>query len=173
VYLLRENDIATVLVQEGLDEAPPVVVGEGAVGVVIATGKSRIVEGSPQPAGTLESPLAVIPLRVRERVLGAIVVVSVFESAGLRSTTSSSICSARRRGSRWSRPGSSPTSATRAVCSSISTRCSAAAPPRSPPSPFRHRPRAALHPRALHPPLLHPPVRHPPLPHPLPLPRLP
>jgi nitrate/nitrite-specific signal transduction histidine kinase len=79
VYLLRENDIATVLVQEGLDDAPEVVVGEGAIGQAIAAGKSRIVEGSPQPAGTLESPLAVVPLRVRERVLGAIVVVSVFE----------------------------------------------------------------------------------------------
>jgi GAF domain-containing protein len=38
-----------------------------------------VVEGFPQPPGSLDSPLAVIPMRVRERVLGAIVVCSVFE----------------------------------------------------------------------------------------------
>lgn len=79
IFVLREPDRASVLVAEGIDTSVVVQVGEGAIGTAIATGRSRIVEGPPQPPGTLESPLAVIPLRVRERVLGAIVVVSVFE----------------------------------------------------------------------------------------------
>lgn len=79
IFVLREPDRATVLVAEGIDPATVVVVGEGPIGTAIATGRSRVVEGPPQPPGTLESPLAVIPLRVRERVLGAIVVASVFE----------------------------------------------------------------------------------------------
>ena len=79
IFVLREPDRATVLTSEGIDEATVVVVGEGPIGVAIATGRSRVVEGPPQPPGSMESPLAVIPLRVRERVLGAIVVVSVFE----------------------------------------------------------------------------------------------
>jgi hypothetical protein len=79
IFVLREPDRASVLVAEGIDPATTVVVGEGAIGTVIATGRARIVEGPPQPPGTLESPLAIVPLRVRERVLGAIVVASVFE----------------------------------------------------------------------------------------------
>lgn len=79
IFVLREPDRASVLVAEGIDAGTVVPVGEGAIGTVIATGRSRVVEGPPQPPGTLESPLAIIPLRVRERVLGAIVVVSVFE----------------------------------------------------------------------------------------------
>ncbi|MFO0683977.1 MAG: GAF domain-containing protein [Sandaracinus sp.] len=79
IFVLREPDRASVLVAEGIDESTVVVVGEGPIGTAIATGKSRVVDGPPQPPGSLESPLAVIPLRVRERVLGAIVVASVFE----------------------------------------------------------------------------------------------
>lgn len=79
IFVLREPDRASVLVAEGIDVGTVVVVGEGPIGTAIATGRSRVVDGPPQPPGTLESPLAVIPLRVRERVLGAIVVVSVFE----------------------------------------------------------------------------------------------
>lgn len=79
IFVLREPDRATVLVAEGIDPATVVVVGEGPIGTAIATGRSRVVDGPPQPPGTLESPLAVVPLRVRERVLGAIVVASVFE----------------------------------------------------------------------------------------------
>ncbi len=79
IFVLREPDRATVLVSEGIDPATIVVVGEGPIGSAIATGRSRVVDGPPQPPGTLESPLAVVPLRVRERVLGAIVVASVFE----------------------------------------------------------------------------------------------
>jgi hypothetical protein len=79
IFILREPDRATVLAAEGVDEGEVVVVGEGAIGQAIATGKARVVEGPPQPPGTLASPLAIIPLRVRERILGAIVVVSVFE----------------------------------------------------------------------------------------------
>ena len=79
IFVLREPDRASVLVAEGLDASTVVVVGEGPIGTAIATGRSRVVEGPPQPPGSLHSPLAVIPLRVRERILGAIVVVSVFE----------------------------------------------------------------------------------------------
>lgn len=79
IFVLREPDRASVLVAEGIDPATVIQVGEGAIGTVIATGRARVVEGPPQPPGSLESPLAIIPLRVRERVLGAIVVVSVFE----------------------------------------------------------------------------------------------
>lgn len=79
IFVLREPDRASVLVAEGVDLATVIAVGEGPVGAAIATGRSRIAEGPPQPPGALESPLAVIPLRVRERILGAIVIVSVFE----------------------------------------------------------------------------------------------
>jgi hypothetical protein len=79
IFVLREPDRASVLVSEGIDPSTVVVVGEGPIGTAIATGRARVVEGPPQPPGTLESPLAVIPLRVRERILGAIVVASVFE----------------------------------------------------------------------------------------------
>jgi hypothetical protein len=79
IFVLREPDRATVLSGEGIDESTVVVVGEGPIGTAMATGRSRVVEGVPQPAGSLDSPLAVIPMRVRERVLGAIVVCSVFE----------------------------------------------------------------------------------------------
>lgn len=79
IFVLRDPDRASVLVAEGIDPTTVIPVGEGPIGTVIATGRSRVVEGPPQPPGTLESPLAIIPLRVRERVLGAIVVVSVFE----------------------------------------------------------------------------------------------
>jgi len=62
---------------EGLGTLPTVIVGEGAVGLVMAMRLARIEDG-PHPAGTLDSPVAAVPMLVRDVCVGAIVVTSVF-----------------------------------------------------------------------------------------------
>lgn len=52
--------------------------GEGVVGEVLLTGLPRIAE-APQPGGTLEAPIAAIPLMVRDVGVGAITIATVFE----------------------------------------------------------------------------------------------
>lgn len=52
--------------------------GEGAVGEVLLTGIPRIAD-APQPGGSLDAPVAAIPLMVRDVAVGAITVASVFE----------------------------------------------------------------------------------------------
>lgn len=62
---------------EGLSVVAPIEVGDGAVGLVMAMRVPRI-EDQPHPAGTLESPVAVVPMLVRDVCVGAIAVASVF-----------------------------------------------------------------------------------------------
>lgn len=62
---------------EGLSEVPPVVTGEGPIGIVLATRLSKIAE-RPHPAGGLEAPIAIVPMVVRDVCVGAIAVASVF-----------------------------------------------------------------------------------------------
>ena len=61
---------------EGL-EASTVEVGEGTVGLVMAMRLPRI-EDQPHPAGTLEAPVAIVPMLVKDTCVGAIAVASVF-----------------------------------------------------------------------------------------------
>jgi len=61
-----------------LDAVPPIVPGEGLVGEVLMTGVARI-SAAPQPAGTLDAPIAALPLMLRDQPVGAIAIASVFE----------------------------------------------------------------------------------------------
>lgn len=61
----------------GFEGRSAFVIGEGPIGVCMMTGVSRIREESPLTAGTLEDPIAIIPMNVRDVCIGAIVVVSL------------------------------------------------------------------------------------------------
>lgn len=45
---------------------------------LIASGRPIIVEGRPLPSGTLETPVAAIPLLVQDRVVGAVLIAKLF-----------------------------------------------------------------------------------------------
>lgn len=79
IYLLdREGQRAHPLFSENLGALQDVPVnGESALGVAIMTGVARIRDEQPLPAGTLEDPLAIVPMIVRGTCVGAIVVASV------------------------------------------------------------------------------------------------
>lgn len=79
IYLLdREGQRARPLLSENLGPLEDVPVnGESAVGVAIMTGVARIREEQPLPPGTLEDPLAIVPMTVRGTCVGVIVVASV------------------------------------------------------------------------------------------------
>ncbi len=62
---------------EGLGELGPIEVGDGSIGLVMAMRVPRI-EDQPHPAGTLETPVATVPMLVRDVCVGAIAVCSVF-----------------------------------------------------------------------------------------------
>ncbi|MBX7192575.1 MAG: GAF domain-containing protein [Sandaracinaceae bacterium] len=62
---------------EGLGEVEPIEVGQGTVGLVMAMRLPRI-EDQPHPAGSLETPVATVPMLVRDVCVGAIAVASVF-----------------------------------------------------------------------------------------------
>lgn len=56
----------------------PVTKGEGPVGDVLMTGVPRVSERV-ESGGTIESPIAIIPLMVRDEAVGAIAIATVFE----------------------------------------------------------------------------------------------
>lgn len=62
---------------EGLGDVSPVDVGDGTIGLVMQMRLPRI-EDQPHPAGDLESPVATVPMLVRDVCVGAIAVCSVF-----------------------------------------------------------------------------------------------
>lgn len=62
---------------EGETAIPDVTLGEGAIGLVMAMRLPRI-EDQPHPAGSLDAPVAIVPMLVRDVCVGAIVVLSVF-----------------------------------------------------------------------------------------------
>jgi len=72
-----EGRRARAIHSEGLGTLPDVIVGEGAIGLVMAMRLARIEDG-PHPAGTLDAPVAVVPMLVRDVCVGAIAVTSVF-----------------------------------------------------------------------------------------------
>ncbi len=61
-----------------LDALAPQHLAEGVIGEVLLTGLPRIAD-RPQPGGTIEAPIAAIPLMVRDQAVGAITIASVFE----------------------------------------------------------------------------------------------
>ena len=75
-----ERGDAAAIASEGVDPRSllRVTFGQGAIGKALASGLSHWVEGD-STSGTLESPAAIIPLRIQERTAGAIVVFATFE----------------------------------------------------------------------------------------------
>ena len=80
VYLLdAARKVLVPLAQEGLDEdAGTVAVGGGPIGEAILTAMPRVVDGDLH-AGSLDSPVAVIPMIVDGRAIGAVTVVRVLK----------------------------------------------------------------------------------------------
>ncbi|AKF08563.1 GAF domain-containing protein [Sandaracinus amylolyticus] len=78
IFLMERNgERAWPLLSENLGELGSVVVGEGPIGIAMMTGIARIRDDEPLPPGTLEEPLAIVPMMVRGVCVGVIVVVSV------------------------------------------------------------------------------------------------
>lgn len=81
IYLMDgDGDVAHPLACDGIELSAlsPVTKGEGMVGEVLMTGIAKVSERWEQ-GGTLEEPLAAIPIMVRDQAVGAIAVATVFE----------------------------------------------------------------------------------------------
>lgn len=68
---------ATPILSEGLGSLGPVTLGHGTAGLVMQMRLSKI-EDHPHPGGSLDAPVAAVPLMVRDTCVGAIIVASVF-----------------------------------------------------------------------------------------------
>jgi len=82
IYVLdSDGKIAVPLGSEGIAEADvrPVAVGEGVIGEACFTGIAQVSHTAPLARGTLAAPLAVIPMMVDGRPVGAISVVSLLQ----------------------------------------------------------------------------------------------
>jgi hypothetical protein len=80
IYLLdSDGRVARPVASDGLapDQIPEIRPGEGAVGEVFMTNVARILDRVGH-GGNFENPVAVIPLLVRERAVGAIAILSLF-----------------------------------------------------------------------------------------------
>src|SRR5690606_4267743 len=80
IYLVYEaGGPAQPVACDGYEEADlaPIAPGEGVIGEVLMTGVPRV--SNTGGRGTLEAPIAVIPLMVRDQALGAIAITSIFE----------------------------------------------------------------------------------------------
>ncbi|HEY8430450.1 MAG TPA: GAF domain-containing protein [Sandaracinaceae bacterium] len=80
IYLLDpEGRIARPIAFDGYerDALAPVRPGEGAIGEVLMTGVARV-HDAVSHGGGLDDPIAVIPLMVRDKAVGAIAIVSLF-----------------------------------------------------------------------------------------------
>ncbi len=80
IYLLdAEAQVARPVAFDGYEPGAlePVRHGEGAIGEVFMTGVARV-HDAVGPNGSLENPIAVIPLMVRDKAVGAIAIVSLF-----------------------------------------------------------------------------------------------
>lgn len=78
LYVTVDGATAKAMAWEQMDPPPPVTMGEGPIGEAMATGLALVKDDVRRP-GTLDAPLAVIPLAVKEDVVGAIVVLTTFE----------------------------------------------------------------------------------------------
>ncbi len=82
IYVLNDDGTQAIPVgSEGLleHELKPVIVGQGAVGTVCATGVSSVRQGDPPGAGTVDDPLAVLPMQVDGQTVGVISIVALLE----------------------------------------------------------------------------------------------
>jgi len=82
VYVLNDQGTQAVPVgSEGIAESElvPVHVGEGAIGSVCSTGVSSVRQGDPLGAGSLQQPLAVLPMLVDGQTVGVIAIVQLLE----------------------------------------------------------------------------------------------
>ncbi len=79
IYLTNEENVARPVASDGFDPSTLRAVrpGEGAVGEVLMTGVPKVMDRV-STGGTLEAPLAAIPLMVRDKPVGAIAIVSLF-----------------------------------------------------------------------------------------------
>ncbi len=82
VYVLNDQGTQAIPVgSEGIVESElvPVHVGEGAIGSVCSTGVSAVRQGDPLGAGSLQHPLAVLPMLVDGQTVGVIAIVQLLE----------------------------------------------------------------------------------------------
>jgi hypothetical protein len=85
IYLMDQGAKGAVVIgHQGLDpkDVGPVVVGEGPIGEACLTGLPRIREDGPREGGTVDDPVAVVPMTVDGRPVGAISIVSMLEQKG-------------------------------------------------------------------------------------------
>ena len=80
LYLVASDGLAVPVAHNRMSEADlkPLRTSEGALAVVFSRKTPLMVEGSPLPKGSLASPLAVVPLLLGDRVIGAIVISTLF-----------------------------------------------------------------------------------------------
>ncbi len=82
VYVLNDQGTQAIPVgSEGIleSELVPIHVGEGAIGSVCSTGVSAVRQGDPLGAGSLQQPLAVLPMLVDGQTVGVIAIVQLLE----------------------------------------------------------------------------------------------
>jgi len=83
IYLVDEaRELAVPVASEGLPEglAKPVAIGHGAIGDACLTGMERIRENPSRGGdGTLEDPIAIIPMMIDGQPIGAIAIVTLLE----------------------------------------------------------------------------------------------
>jgi hypothetical protein len=80
VYVLSDDGRRAIPVgSEGLLESEllPIEVGQGAVGSVCATGVSSVKQGNPLGDGTVQEPLAILPMQVDGQTVGVISIVAL------------------------------------------------------------------------------------------------
>ena len=73
----REGATARPLLSTNLSDLPVIEAGKGVIGEALTSKAARITEKAPVGPGTLEHPIAVVPMLVRDTCVGAIVVVSL------------------------------------------------------------------------------------------------
>lgn len=82
IYVLSDDGKRAIPVgSEGVLEADlqEIYVGEGAIGAVCASGQSSVRQGSPLGEGTIQSPLAVIPMLADGQTVGVISILRLLE----------------------------------------------------------------------------------------------
>jgi GAF domain-containing protein len=82
IYVIADDGKRAIPVgSEGVleNDLKPVYIGEGAIGSVCASGQSSVKQGNPLGRGSLDAPLAVIPMLVDGQTVGVIAIVRLLE----------------------------------------------------------------------------------------------
>lgn len=82
IYVIADDGTQAIPVgSEGVLEGDlrPVIVGEGAIGSVCASGQSSVKQGNPLGEGSLDAPLAVIPMLVDGQTVGVLAILRLLE----------------------------------------------------------------------------------------------